>query len=76
MAIPGELSGFEGVKCICGKHLSLKVCQSAAGYYLGYFCDECGPYSRETGYFRNYIDAQRLLDDYRNDAVFPQNTRH
>jgi hypothetical protein len=29
----------------------IKVCKSAAGYYMGRMCDE-GPYSRESEYYR------------------------
>jgi len=40
------------MKCSdCGRELPLKVCHSAAGYYVGRWCGQCGPYSREGGYF-------------------------
>lgn len=39
-----------------------KVCSSAAGHYIGYWCDGCGPWSRESGYFRTREDAQAALD--------------
>ena len=46
MAIEGELNGINGTTCVdCKSKLPLKVCMSAAGYYLGYFCNCCGPYS-------------------------------
>lgn len=61
MAIPGELKGINGCECICGAELPLKVCQSAAGYYLGYFCNRCGPYSRESGYFGTPEEAEAAL---------------
>lgn len=55
MASEGELRGFSGVTCDHdgqgrATKLELQVLRSAAGYYLGYFCPQCGPYSRETGY--------------------------
>jgi len=59
MVLPGETVGSaHGVTCDCGKHLTLKVLSSAAGHYLGYFCPECGPFSRETGYFSSQKDAE------------------
>ncbi len=61
MALEGELNGLEGCQCECGTNLYLKVCHSNAGYYLGYECPGCGPYSRETGYFRTYEQAEREL---------------
>lgn len=61
MALPGELSGLWGTVCECGQELKLEVLSSAAGYYLGYFCPSCGPYSRETGYYANRADAKAEL---------------
>lgn len=37
-----------------------KVMSSAAGYYIGYTCG-CGPYSRESGYYSRYKDADTAL---------------
>lgn len=51
MAMEGELAGLDGVTCKSGRSLNPEVLRSAAGYYLGYFCAHCGPYSRETGYY-------------------------
>lgn len=51
MPLPNELSGLHGMTCSCGAELALQVCSSAAGYYLGYHCGQCGPGSRETGYY-------------------------
>ena len=62
MAIKGELKGVDGTGCICGKTLDLQVCMSAAGYYLGYWCNMCGPYSRESGYFRTHEEAEAALN--------------
>lgn len=61
MAVPGELSGLEGADCTCGRHLDLQVCESAAGFYLGYECQFCGPWSRETGYFNSREEAEAEL---------------
>lgn len=61
MAFPGELKGFDGVTCDCGKRLPLRIAYSPAGYYLGYFCGHCGPYSRETGYFKTRSEAETQL---------------
>lgn len=62
MAVKGELKGLGGIECEnCGSHLSLQVCKSNAGYYLGYYCECCGPYSRETGYFKTREIAEGEL---------------
>jgi len=62
MALEGELNGVEGTICMdCGAELPLMVCMSAAGYYLGYKCNCCGPYSRESGYFRSHEEAEKAL---------------
>jgi len=47
----------------CGTALDIQVLCSAAGYYIGFFCPECGgPYSRESGYFRSREEADRALN--------------
>lgn len=65
MAVQEELTGFQNI-IICGdgckEILTLKICQSFAGYYIGRFCPRCGPYSRETGYFENEKDAELELE--------------
>lgn len=49
-------------KCTdCGKKLEFMVCQSNAGYYVGTWCC-CGPFSRESGYYRSRDEAQKALD--------------
>lgn len=61
MAFPGELKGFDGTTCGCGRRLELQVLCSSAGYYLGYECDRCGPHSRETYYFQTRAAAKTEL---------------
>lgn len=39
-----------------------KVCQSAAGYYIGYSCPECGPWSRESVYYPTHELASDVLE--------------
>jgi hypothetical protein len=48
----------------CGfDHLELRVCQSAAGYYVGTWCPEEGPVSRESReYYLTQAEAQAALD--------------
>jgi hypothetical protein len=60
--IPGEtISTGAPTKCSdCGITVELKVCHSAAGYYVGSECN-CGPYSRESSYSKTYEQAERLL---------------
>ena len=62
--LPGETiaSGAPTTCADCFKDVQNEVLQSAAGYYIGSIC-ECGPYSRESGYYRTEEDAQRALDD-------------
>lgn len=45
----------------CGKTPKLQVCYSNAGYYIGTMCN-CGPYSRETDYYRTRKEAQEELN--------------
>lgn len=40
--------------------LTVDVHMSAAGYYIGTYCN-CGPYSRESGYYRDFDEAQQAL---------------
>lgn len=50
------------VRCLgCRTDLSLKVCESAAGFYLGHYCNSCGPHDRQTGYFPLPAQAEALL---------------
>jgi len=50
----------------CGHALKLEVIHSNAGcyigteYYIGTEC-YCGPYSRESGYYRTHKQAERAL---------------
>ena len=41
----------------CHSELPLRVCRSAAGYYVGRFCDNCGPHGRDSGYFADEVEA-------------------
>lgn len=50
-------------KCDCGTQLKLEVLHSNAGYYIGTQCPECGPWSRESGYFKTRELAQDALDN-------------
>ncbi len=44
----------------CKIELKLRVMSSGAGYYLGTCCN-CGPYSRESGYYNSREEAQQAL---------------
>lgn len=64
MALPGETLGRDVTTFICtecGNQMARSVCQSAAGYYIGFWCDNCGPFSRETGYYASREDAETAL---------------
>jgi len=62
MALPGECVRDVETICVdCGAHLEIQVCKSMAGYYVGFWCGACGPYSRESGYYRSYEEAEKAL---------------
>jgi hypothetical protein len=64
MALPGEVNGGKSVvTCDCGTLLPLRVYHSAAGYYIGYWCPNCGPYGRESEYFITEALAKAYLHD-------------
>jgi hypothetical protein len=46
---------------ICKCTLTIRVCKSAAGYYLGFICPKDGPYSRATGYYATEGEAKEVL---------------
>lgn len=60
--IPGETLGNGASKVCedCGVQLVPKVMSSAAGYYIGTSCN-CGPYSRESDYYKNFAAAEKDL---------------
>ena len=50
------------VKCEdCGEDMPLSILKSAAGFYLGRQCS-CGPYSRDSGYFKTEEEAKKALE--------------
>ena len=60
MALPGEADKVE--KCPdCGAKLPVKVCHSHAGYYIGQWCNKCGPICRMSGYYSSRQYAEREL---------------
>jgi len=63
MVMPGEtLATGASPKCSdCGLTPQLQICRSMAGYYVGTYC-ECGPYSRESDYYKTAEQAQKALD--------------
>ena len=62
MTLPGECVRDVETTCVdCGAHLEIQVCKSMAGYYVGFWCGACGPYSRESGYYSSYEEAEAAL---------------
>ena len=55
--------------CDCGTYLDLRVLNTPAGYYLGFWCPSHGPYSRETSYM-NEQTAELLLEEIRGEGMF------
>jgi len=63
MALPGECVNSTLTKCMdCGTTLPIKVLRSNAGYYIGFFCPNCGPYSRESEYYKHEHEAKAALE--------------
>ena len=62
MALPGETIP-SGSKCEeCGEVLKHEVLQNANGaWYIGTWCSNDGPYSRESCYFSTKEDAEESL---------------
>jgi hypothetical protein len=64
MAMTGELTGNDSLYWgTCHVLMYNRVLCSWAGYYIGKACD-CGPYSRESGYYSTDKEAQNALLDY------------
>ena len=63
MALKGETLATGAAKTCddCGVTPKLDVYMSAAGYYVGTYCN-CGPYSRESRYYDKRSGAQAALD--------------
>jgi len=62
MTLPGECVNDTKTICHqCGTELSIGVQKSSAGYYVGFWCDHCGPYSRESGYYQGCDEAEAAL---------------
>lgn len=64
MALNGETlrTGMPRTCEECGVGVVEHVMKSAAGYYIGTAC-ECGPYSRESGYYKNSGEAEKALKE-------------
>lgn len=60
--LPGEtLQSGAPARCpTCKTDLVVGVQRSAGGWYIGTVC-QCGPYTRESGYYRTEHDAQTAL---------------
>jgi len=63
--LPGETirSGAAEQCSGCKVMLVEEVLSSAAGYYIGTFCN-CGPYSRESDYYPTHEAAKAALDTW------------
>lgn len=63
MAMVGEtiVTGAEPTCSDCGITPKLGVYRSGGGWYVGTFCN-CGPYSRESGYYATQKQAQIALE--------------
>ncbi len=62
MALPNECVNESTTVCTgCNTTLNIRVLSSAAGYYIGFFCPNCGPYSRESSYYKSREEAEPYL---------------
>lgn len=53
----------DSIKCEdCKSEMPIEVLRSPAGFYIGRFCPQCGPYSRDSGYHNTRIQAQIMLE--------------
>ena len=58
MVLEGECVKDMRTVCMdCGTPLNIQVLCSAAGFYVGFSCPLCGPYSRESGYYATREEA-------------------
>jgi uroporphyrinogen-III decarboxylase len=62
VAFPGEIKVFK--KCPdCKASLPIQVCLSGAGFYIGQWCNNCGPINRlSVDYYGTREEAQKALD--------------
>jgi hypothetical protein len=58
----GRLTGH-GHCAACDKDLPVEVLSGAGGYYIGLWCDTCGPYGRISGYYGTLEQANKALAD-------------
>ena len=60
-----EYTGAISLCCTgCETWLYLQVCNDEAGYYTGFYCPNCGPYSRESEYVKSLQEANLILNDF------------
>ena len=58
--LPGEVVGKASVVCGCRRELKLQILRTSA-FYIGFCCPMCGPYSRESGYYKTKQEAEAAL---------------
>lgn len=62
MALEGECTGKRVIVCDeCKETMYIEILKSNAGYYIGFCCKQCGPYSRESDYYKTAVDAAEAL---------------
>lgn len=55
----------------CQKELEVEVHQSAAGYYIGTWCNNCGPVERFSSYYKTREEASKDLHIYKSFQGIP-----
>jgi uncharacterized Zn finger protein len=51
----------------CGTEMPLEVLKSGGGFYLGHWCGNCGPYDRASQYFGEREEAERYLENLKEN---------
>jgi len=55
--------------CLCGVTMELGVYHSHNGYYVGYWCKNCGPWDRASMYFSTRESAEKELEAMKRTAT-------
>lgn len=68
---PGETvaTGASNLCGECAKVLELQVCSTPRGFFLGYWCDEHGVHTRETGWYPKEETVKRILEKYLGSGI-------
>ena len=63
-----ESTKLGNIRCDCNTLIPLMVHKSAAGYYIGHVCPNCGPYDRISGYFPTQERAEAEMSEMQSST--------